>query len=848
MTQVMRNLNIAKLNPLLTLLIGVFSYFTATGQMHDPVTWKFDSKPIGNGEFELYFKAEIEAGWHLYGTDIPEDGPIPTSFMFEKSGDYELIGEIQSPEGTTKDDPVFMMTLTYFDLEAVFVQKVRVLTKNTNIKGELEFMTCDDEKCLPPELVEFDFPLQKEQSPAQSSSRSESQDGSLKKNETGDQKPEKSNKVDEDEESGILKPVTWSFEHKRIGEREFEIIAHAKTEGKWHIYSAYLPADDGPIATEFNLLKEEGVKEVSDIIEVGDVVTEFDENFQLDLSYFKKNGTVIRRVKIDRDQLTLPAEVYFMTCDDKRCLTPEGIEHEFELSTDEPIVEATQIETLSGAENEKTDGLQKDASHKEDREGQRSLWVIFLLSFGGGFAALLTPCVFPMIPMTVSFFTKQSKTRAKGISNAIIYGVSIIALYTLLGFAITYFFGADALNAMSTNEWFNFAFFVLLMVFAISFLGAFEITLPSSWVNKADRASDRGGLIGIFFMAVTLSLVSFSCTGPIIGTLLVDAAVHGGIMGPLIGMFGFSLALALPFGLFAAFPGWLNAMPKSGGWLNTVKVVLGFLEMALAFKFLSNADLVLQLGIITREVFLAIWIGIMIMLAIYLLGLIRMPHDSPLEKLSVGRSLFATLTIIFIIYMIPGMWGAPLKVISGFPPPMHYSESPQGVGFAGGGTTVSASDIPEGADPDKCPHNLNCFKDYEVGMEYAKTVNKPVLLDFTGHACVNCRKMEEQVWSDARVLELLRDEVVLISLYVDERKKLPEDERFVSEVTGKKVKTVGNKWSAFQAERFGTNSQPYYQFVNLKGDPLGESAAYDPNINKYINWLETGIELFEGQK
>lgn len=814
------------------------------GQIHEPVKWVFDSEPLGDGEFMLIFKADIDAGWHLYGTDIPEDGPIPTSFIFEESSGYKTVGELQSPVGITKDDPVFMMQLTYFDLQAVFKQRVKVLTKNTTIKGELEFMTCDDEQCLPPELIEFDFTLKKSDSPAKSSSRSEpkadAKQTQVHSQETNDTESE------EKKENGILEPVTWSFEHKRIGEREFEIIAHAKTEGKWHIYSAYLPEDDGPVATEFNLLSDEGVEEFSDIIESGKVVTEFDENFQLDLSYFKKNGTLVRKVKITEDELTLPVEIYFMTCDDKRCLPPEAVEHEFRLSNNSDIEEPTKIESSSKGEEVKGGG--GDTKNQKDSGAQRSLWVIFLLSFGGGFAALLTPCVFPMIPMTVSFFTKQSKTRAKGVSNAIIYGLSIIALYTILGLAITYSFGPDALNAMSTNEWFNLAFFLLLIVFAISFLGAFEITLPSSWVNKADRASDKGGLIGIFFMAITLSLVSFSCTGPIIGTLLVDAAVHGGFKGPMIGMFGFSLALALPFGLFAAFPGWLNSMPKSGGWLNTVKVVLGFLELALAFKFLSNADLVLQLGIITWEVFLAIQIGVMVMLAIYLLGGYRLPHDSPIEKLSVGRALFATLVIVFVVYLIPGMWGAPVKLLSGYTPPMHYSESPGG--FMGGDNNraANAAEIPDGVDPSKCPLGLNCFKDYETGLKYAKKVNKPVLLDFTGHACANCRKMENNVWADQRVEDILRNEVVLISLYVDDREKLPEEEQFVSEVTGKKVKTIGNKWSAFQAERFGTNSQPYYQFVNLEGKSFGEAAAYDPNIKKYINWLETGIEMFEKQK
>jgi thiol:disulfide interchange protein DsbD len=556
----------------------------------------------------------------------------------------------------------------------------------------------------------------------------------------------------------------------------------------------------------------------------------------MDLSYFEHTATISQKIKVTGDVKNVKAEVYYMTCDDKRCLPPETVEFSY---------------AISASESEDTGNEVIASSTESDDSGSntRSLTGIFLLSFLGGFAALLTPCVFPMIPMTVSFFTKQSKTRAKGISNAIFYGISIIGIYTLLGFAITSIFGADALNALSTNFWFNIIFFVLLVVFAISFLGAFEITMPSSWVNKADQASDKGGLIGIFFMATTLSLVSFSCTGPIIGTLLVDAAVHGGVSGPLIGMFGFSLALALPFALFAAFPGWLNTLPKSGGWLNSVKVVLGFLELGLAFKFLSNADLVVQAHVLTRELFIAIWIGVSAALTLYLLGFIRMPHDSPLDRLSVGRAVLGTFALIFTIYLVPGLWGAPLKLISGFPPPMFYSESPNGVGYSkativGGSNGAHAELPPEGSDPAHCPHNLNCFHDYETGMAYAKEVGKPVMLDFTGWACVNCRKMEEQVWSDPRVLERLRNDVVLISLYVDEKTRLPEDKQYVSETTGKKVKTIGNRWSDFQAAKFGTNSQPYYVFLNHEGKQLHESAAYDPDIDLFVTWLDNGKKAF----
>jgi thiol:disulfide interchange protein DsbD len=393
----------------------------------------------------------------------------------------------------------------------------------------------------------------------------------------------------------------------------------------------------------------------------------------------------------------------------------------------------------------------------------------------------------------------------------------------------------------------DLAFFVILVVFAISFFGAFEITLPSSWVNKADQASERGGLIGIFFMAFTLALVSFSCTGPIIGTLLFQSFA-GGIQGPLVGMFGFSLALALPFGLFAAFPGWLNSLPKSGGWLNSVKVVLGFVELAFAFKFLSTADLVWQSGILTREIFLAIWIAVGFALTFYLFGAYQLPHDSEVKKLGVGRMMLGLLSLTFTIYLIPGLWGAPLKLISGFPPPTFYAEAPGG--FGGSAAVVPTSNgVPSGADPEHCPLNLNCFHDFETGMAYAREVGKPVMIDFTGWGCVNCRKMEENVWSDPRVLEKLRNDVVLISLYVDEREPLPLEEQYYSEIIGSKVRNVGNKWSEFQAKHFQTNSQPYYVFLNHTDmKPLIEPTAYDPDINHYLDWLNRGVAAFQKQQ
>uniref|UniRef100_UPI0037428E1C protein-disulfide reductase DsbD family protein n=1 Tax=Nonlabens tegetincola TaxID=323273 RepID=UPI0037428E1C len=443
-----------------------------------------------------------------------------------------------------------------------------------------------------------------------------------------------------------------------------------------------------------------------------------------------------------------------------------------------------------------------------------------------------------MIPLTVSFFTKQSSNRAKGISNAILYGFFIILIYVLLGSVVVAIFGDRILNAMSTNAYVNLGFFIILIIFAASFLGAFEITLPQSWANKVDEKSNKGGFIGIFFMALALAIISFSCTGPIVGSLILEASSKGGV-APIVGMLGFSTALALPFTLFAIFPGWMNSLPKSGGWLNTVKVVLGFLELALAFKFLSNADLVYQFMLLPREVFLAFWIAIFGSLTLYLFGRIKMPYDGPESTISVGRALLGVVVLSFTIYMIPGMWGAPLKIISGFPPPLNYAESPYGVGYK---KLTEVTEIPEHAHLGV--HDIITFDDYDEGLAYAKQVNKPVLVDFTGYACVNCRKMEERVWSDPRILPILKNDFVMISLYVDDQNKLPKEEQYESEVLGGKVRTIGDKWYELQKKQFKNAAQPYYVKLNADGTQKGmpDPVGYTPDINEYRDWLKEGIE------
>jgi thiol:disulfide interchange protein DsbD len=651
--------------------------------------------------------------------------------------------------------------------------------------------------------------------------------------------------------SQIFNPVEWSFSQEDLGDSEYNLVFEANIEDGWYVYSQNV-GDDGPIPTEFTFFDAEDYELVGNV-EEGEPIEEFDPNFDMVLKYFKKKAVFSQKVKLLSNSATVSGEFVFMVCDESQCLPPEYVEFSFNLGNSDS---SADTETVVEEESESSSSLNlvssDDSSHldkekdDEKKESKKGMWSIFFIAFFSGFAALLTPCVFPMIPMTVSYFTKQSKSKAKGVSNAIIYGLSIIFIYVALGVGVSAVFGPEVLNSMATNAYFNIAFFVLLVVFAASFLGAFELTLPHSWINKADKASDKGGLIGIFFMALVLALVSFSCTGPIVGTLLVEAASGGNYMGPIIGMLGFSLAIALPFALFAAFPGWLNSLPQSGGWLNSVKVVLGFLELALAFKFLSNADLVWQTHLLEREVFIAIWIVIFGLLTMYLLGIFKLSHDSDLEYLSVGRLFTAILTGVLTIYMIPGLWGAPLKLINAFPPPMHYSESPYGVGYTAGGGSVESHDNHEGQHLG--PQGLMVFHDYDEGLAHAKKVGLPVMIDFTGWACVNCRKMEEQVWSNPEVKQTLKEEVVLISLYVDERTPLPEEEQYETTIAGKKkkVRTVGDKWTVLQAETYKTNSQPYYVILDHDENQLGVSANYQDygEVSLFKAWLDNGIEEF----
>lgn len=636
--------------------------------------------------------------------------------------------------------------------------------------------------------------------------------------------------------SQIHNPVQWSTSVEKIADTEYFLIATATIEQGWHLYSQDVP-EDGPIPTSFVFTDSEGYKIVGNTTEdEGHIVD--DPVFKMKIKYFDDKAIFKQRISVLKETSKIEAIVEFMVCDDESCLPPTEVDLSFVISD--------KVNATTEKPTQKVEKKKKTPTPAKDKGAKKSIWAIFFIAFLSGFAALLTPCVFPLIPLTVSFFTKQSKTKAAGVKNAIIYGIFIILIYVTLGSLVSAIFGPDALNAFSTNVWFNIIFFLLLVVFAVSFLGAFEITLPSSWANKVDSQADRGGIIGIFFMALALAIVSFSCTGPIVGTLLVEAAAGGNQTGPIVGMLGFSLALALPFGLFAAFPGWLNSLPKSGGWLNSVKVVLGFLELALAFKFLSNADLVLDLHWFEREVFMAIWIAIFGALSFYLFGKIQLPNDSPVTHISVGRLSLALLSLTFTLYMIPGLWGAPLNLISAFPPPQHYSESPYGVGFAkSGGGAMAATAVPEGAHL-MAPHDIVAFNDYDIGLAYAKKVNKPVMIDFTGKACVNCRKMEQNVWVKDNVLKILKEDIVLISLYVDDKRPLAENEIIDSKLKpGKKLRYIGQKWSELETIKYGTNSQPYYVLMDHDEENLIDPVAYTPDADEFYNWLKTGVANFK---
>lgn len=676
------------------LLIAV----VAQAQIQEPVKFKSELKTLAAGEAEIVFTATIDKGWHVYSTDLGDGGPISATFNVEKISGATVVGKLQ-PKGKeiASYDKLFEMNVRYFESTAQFVQKLKLTGGDYKIEGFLEFGACNDENCLPPTQVEFNF-----------SGKAEAAKGAAA--------------------ATPAEKVTAQAE-----ETKPETQPASQTE---------TPADTASTG----------------IIGGADGSTDINVAGNIDLW--------------------------------------------------KPVINDLQ-------------------SYGETTSQEDMSWFyIFITGFLGGLLALFTPCVWPIIPMTVSFFLKRSKDKKKGIRDAWTYGASIVVIYVTLGLAITLIFGASALNALSTNAVFNILFCLMLVVFAASFFGAFELTLPSKWSNAVDsKAEATSGLLSIFLMAFTLSLVSFSCTGPIIGFLLVQVSTTGSVVAPAIGMLGFAIALALPFTLFALFPSWLKSMPKSGGWMNVIKVTLGFLELAFALKFLSVADLAYGWRILDRETFLALWIVLFALLGFYLLGKIKFPHDDDDTKVGVGRFFMALFSLAFAVYMVPGLWGAPLKAVSAFAPPMQTQD------FNLYNNEVHAK-----------------FDDYDLGMEYARQHGKPVMLDFTGYGCVNCRKMELAVWTDSKVSDIINNDYVLITLYVDNKTPLTSPVKVTENGRERTLRTVGDKWSYLQRVKFGANAQPFYVLIDNEGRPLNKSYSYDEDIPKYIEFLQTGLENYKKGK
>ena len=660
----------------------------------------------------------------------------------------------------------------------------------------------------------------------------------------------------------IQEPVKFKSELKTLQAGEAEVVFTGTIDKGWHVYSTDL-GDGGPISATFNVESISGAELVGKLKPVVKEVAAFDKLFEMKVRYFENTAQFVQKLKLTGGEYKVEGFLEYGACNDENCLPPTQVPFKFSGKAEGTAVNGPAADKAADAGNvelEKSSdtaqtaamaiigGAESDTGINVAGDGTTDLWkpvidelqalgetvsqedmswiYIFITGFVGGLLALFTPCVWPIIPMTVSFFLKRSKDKKKGIRDAWTYGASIVVIYVGLGLLVTGIFGANALNSLSTNAVFNIFFFLMLVVFAASFFGAFEITLPSKWSNAVDsKAEKTGGLLSIFLMAFTLSLVSFSCTGPIIGFLLVQVSTTGNMIAPAIGMLGFAIALALPFTLFALFPSWLKSMPKSGGWMNVIKVTLGFLELAFALKFLSVADLAYGWRILDRETFLALWIVLFALLGFYLLGKVKFPHDDDDTKVSVPRFFMALASLAFAVYMLPGLWGAPLKAVSAFAPPMQTQD------FNLYNNEVHAK-----------------FDDYDLGMEYARQHGKPVMLDFTGYGCVNCRKMELAVWTDPKVSDIINNDYVLITLYVDNKTPLSSPVKIMENGTERTLRTVGDKWSYLQRVKFGANAQPFYVLIDNEGKPLNKSYSYDESIPKYIEFLQTGLENYKKEK
>jgi len=887
----------------------LFAFFLSLGasyaQILDPVEWTWKAKHISGNEFELIYNAKIDDGWSVYSQYLEsDDGPVKTSFNYDEGTHFILKGKnVETGNKKEAFDEVFQMNLVKFKKEGIFTQKITISDYSKPVTGYLTFMTCDDKRCLPPTDVDFEFKLEaptttsdtKTEKPAENTTASTTNSEQASTPKTT---PEKviaqtktvaKNKADQvvatpnkiappaevptttDEKAagngGFKDPVSWIFSSRKQSDNTYELVFKGEIDEQWYVYSQFQDNDDGPLPTSFEYDEGEHYKLVGKAAESGGLKKAFDKVFDMNVNKFSKEAIFTQQIEISDPSKPLTGYFTFQTCDDARC---KKYDIDF-------YVDPAKGQAVLGEEAMKlTDAFNKPATSEAVANGPKrsgnminqevnniretfqnpvgscgggttneSNWFwAFIFGFGGGLLALITPCVFPMIPLTVSFFTKGSDTRAAGIRNGLIYGASIIAIYVTLGLLITFLFGPEALNQLSTHWLSNLIFFIVFVVFAISFFGYFEITLPSSLANKSDQMADKGGFIGIFFMAATLAIVSFSCTGPIVGTALVQTANNP--VGPFFVMLGFSSALALPFGLFAAFPAWLNSMPRSGSWMTNVKVVLGFVELALALKFFSVADYTYRWGILKYELFMGLWILIAAAMALYLFGFIRFPHDSKVKKLSPTRWAFALGATALTIYLATGFnydettkSYTPPALMSGLAPPAGYN-------FFLAGPVVDDDLKKRFPSLTKCANDLDCFKDYYEGMAYAKEINMPVLLDFTGYGCVNCRKTEDFIWSEDPVRENIDQNYVLISLYVDDPKPLKET--LISESRNKKIRNIGNKWADFQIVNFEGNAQPLYVLMAADEKVLAFPRGYEEGWESYNDFLDCGLNAHKEYK
>jgi len=788
-------------------LVVVFAIvcLQANAEILKPVKWSYSCKKITENTYDLIMDAHVDKGWHLYSQHIGDNGPIPTSFHFETDPAVTLVGEVKEKGKAIKiHDPNFdNMEVIYFKDDAIFVQRIRTSKPVIEINGSLEFMVCNDHVCLPPETKKFTIDLTKSIAEPVVKQKNPTSEPSMTIGQT--------TKVD---------PVTWTFDIKNIKGNEYQLLLTARIIRGWFLNAQNINGK--------NNFKAPAVSLGSDSFKVTDFLLSQSKTVNFTISdasshagydsvaVFSQKVTVVKKSK------KLNGTISFNACNEKECLSAKQVSFSIDVPKEKVVTEL---------------------------EGNKPLSTIFLLCFFGGFAALLTPCVYPMIPLTVSFFTKHNEKKSSGVASAMLFGASIILIYVGLGLLITLVFGRNGLNNLASNVYTNLAFFVVFLIFAFSFLGAFEIALPSSWANKSDSRAEKGGVIGIFFIALTLTIVSFSCTSPVIGPLVYFAASGGGYAGPAIGMMGFALAWALPFTFFAMFPALMQKLPKSGGWLNSVKVTFGFLELALALKFLSTADLTYNWGLLKREYFLALWIIIFGLLGLYLLGKLKLSHDTPMGHISVTRLMLAILSLSFALYMVPGLWGAPVRLLSGIAPPSSYSEwiheEPGQKADASLLAKTDNTDKPHKYhDLFKSPHGIKAYYDYDEALAAAKAAHKPLMLDFTGHACTNCRLMEENVWSNPTALAMLKNDYVLVSLYADDRTALPVNEQFISKYSGDKIEDIGDKWKDLETGRYNTNALPFYVLLDNNENMIGKYDGYDPDADKFLAFLSNGKSEF----